>query len=237
MSRTPTSRPQNTKQSSHGSTLVGVFIGLVIGVLIAAALAWYFSKSPPFVDNNGQAKPPLPGGSAPIPLGGKPGDKPVPPPPQIGAKPPAPDASSTAASTPAANASGAASADCEKGENNGFEFYCLLPKGTQAQLPAPKPDVPAAPATGDKFYLQLGAFSDPSQVDNIKAQLALMGIEASVQRLESPDKGTLHRVRVGPYYKPEDMGVVRAQLTQAGIETQVVRVKPKEPSAPPPTAH
>ena len=82
-------------------------------------------------------------------------------------------------------------------------------------------------AAPDKFFLQLGAFADPSEADNVKARLALIGLEASVQRLETADKGTLHRVRLGPYLKPEDMNTVRAQLAQAGIDSSVVRTRSK----------
>lgn len=39
----------------------------------------------------------------------------------------------------------------------------------------------------------MGAFEDPSEADNLKARLALMGVEASVQKVEVPDKGTMHR--------------------------------------------
>lgn len=229
MSRTSNSRPQQKKPVGQGgSTLVGVFVGLVIGVLIAAALAWYFSRPYEFVHRNpvpvaGQSLPP---GAQPITLGGKPGDKPVAPPP--GEPKPAP----AAAASTAAPAGASAPADAANKDDKKFDFYDLLPKGDQATLPAPKADASAAVGV-DKFYLQLGAFADPSEVDNLKARLALMGIEASVQKLESPDKGTLHRVRVGPYLKPEDMNAVRTQLAQAGVESTVVKVKPSAPAATP----
>jgi cell division protein FtsN len=40
----------------------------------------------------------------------------------------------------------------------------------------------------EKFYLQAGAFEDPSEADNLKARLALMGVEASVQKVDVPEK-------------------------------------------------
>lgn len=209
MSRAPKSRPTAARSSNQGSTLIGVFVGLVIGVLIAAVLAWYFSR--PYDFQKTQTVPSASqSGVAPIALPGKPGDKPV-------EKP--------AAQSPG-NAGQSAPADDKK-----FDFYEILPKGDQAALPAATPAKPAATETSDRFYLQLGAFSDPSEVDNLKARLALMGVEASVQRIESPDKGTLHRVRLGPYAKPEEMNAARAQLAQAGIESNIIKDKAKAPVA------
>ena len=53
------------------------------------------------------------------------------------------------------------------------------------------------PVVPEKYYLQAGAFEDPSEADNLKARLALMGVEASVQKVDVPDKGTMHRVLTG----------------------------------------
>ncbi|MCX9157383.1 SPOR domain-containing protein [Niveibacterium sp. 24ML] len=210
MSRAPKSRPTAARSSNQGSTLIGVFVGLVIGVLIAAVLAWYFSR--PYDFQKAQSVPAAnqSGTVAPIALPGKPGDKPV--------------------EKPAAQASGNATQSAPADDKK-FDFYEILPKGDQAALPAAAPAKPAAAESADRFYLQLGAFSDPSEVDNLKARLALMGVEASVQRIESPEKGTLHRVRLGPYAKPEDMNAARAQLVQAGIETNIIKVKAAAPVA------
>ena len=89
------------------------------------------------------------------------------------------------------------------------------------------------PLPPEKFYLQAGAFEDPSEADNLKARLALMGVEASVQKVDVPEKGTMHRVRVGPYMGQEAMSKAREQLTASGIGTAVVKIKPKEPKPAP----
>ena len=89
------------------------------------------------------------------------------------------------------------------------------------------------PLVPEKFYLQAGAFEDPSEADNLKARLALMGVEASVQKVDVPEKGTMHRVRVGPYMGQEAMSKAREQLTASGIGTAVVKIKPKEPKPAP----
>ena len=66
--------------------------------------------------------------------------------------------------------------------------------------------------------------SDVRDADNLKAKLALTGLEASVQTAAIPDRGTWHRVRVGPYRKVEEVNRAQAILKQQGIEAVLIRV-------------
>ena len=191
-----------------GGTLLGLFLGLVIGVLIAFGVVWYLNKTPlPFLDklsrpDKSEAKPGTPGASSaqPQPLPGKPGDK-------VSEKP-------------------------------RFEFYKILPSGQEAApVPAEAKPQPANPPTAveapalptETLYLQVGAFQKAADADNLKAKLALMGMEASVQEVNVPDKGLMHRVRVGPFAKPEEMNRMRNQLAQNGIQATVVKAKETAP--------
>jgi len=188
-------------RKNAGGTLIGLFIGLVLGVLIAFGVVWYLNKMPlPFQEKasrpeKGDAKP-ASAQQAPQQLPGKPGDK-------VEEKP-------------------------------RFEFYKILPSG-QEPAPAtgdgksPQAQPPAAaqaPApSGEAFYLQAGAFQKAADAENLKAKLALMGLETSLQEVNVPDKGVMHRVRVGPFAKPEDMNRVRNQLSQNGIQATVMKIK------------
>ncbi|MFA7281061.1 MAG: SPOR domain-containing protein [Sterolibacterium sp.] len=202
------SRNSKRQQRQRGGTLLGVFLGLVIGVLIAFGVVWYLNKTPlPFLDKLSRPEKPeaKPGAATQTPqsLPGKPGDK-------VSEKP-------------------------------RFEFYKILPSGQEAApaaadakaQPNPVPaaaDAPLPPI--ETLYLQAGAFQKPADADNLKAKLALMGLEASVQEVNIPDKGLLHRVRVGPFVKPEEMNRVRTQLSQNGIQASVVKAK-ETPAAHP----
>lgn len=104
-----------------------------------------------------------------------------------------------------------------------FDFYKILPgndtgvANQQAkQAPTPKAD--------ELYYLQAGAFPNPEDADNLKARLALMGFEASIQTVDIPDKGTWHRVRLGPY-KMDDANKTRDTLAQNNIQATLVKVK------------
>ena len=66
-----------------------------------------------------------------------------------------------------------------------FDFYKVLPgDATHAMPPAPN----TAPNT-PLYYLQAGAFQNPADADNLKAQLALLGIEAVIQTRDLGEQG------------------------------------------------
>ncbi len=200
------SKPRNNpaRSSSKGGTLLGVFIGLVLGVGIAAGVVWYINKTPlPFQKNEQKNEPRTESRTekndqkadgVPLPLPGKPGDKPQ---EKLSGKP-------------------------------RFDFYKILP-GTEEAAPQTAPTAtrkPSDPQTNSEaLALQVGAFQNPTDADNLKARLALMGVEASVQQVTVPEKGVMHRVRIGPYRSPEDMNKVRSQLAQNGIQATVVKIK------------
>jgi len=87
----------------------------------------------------------------------------------------------------------------------------------------PTPEAPAA-AEGQQLYLQVGAYSEASDAENVRATLALNGIESVTQRAELDDGRTVHRVRIGPFSEPDEMNPVRSRLASAGMTASVVRV-------------
>ena len=178
-----------------GSTVVGIMIGLVIGVVIACGVVWYVNKSP-------------------LPFQ----DKTLhPDKPETTALPPG------TTGQPAALPGKPGDKPVEKPR---FDFYKILPGGDATPGPsttAPQDAAPAVPT--EQFYLQLGAFQKSADADNLKARLALLGVEASVQQVAVPGKGSMQRVRAGPYPRPEDMNRVRNQLAQNGIAATLVKVK------------
>jgi len=205
------SRAGSPQKSSRGGTVLGIFIGLVAGLLLAFGVVWFLNKSPLPFQNKYEGAPkaekqaPAPPGGAtgeaqtPAPLPGKPGDK---------------------------------AADRQR-----FEFYGILegkqPAGATASAPAAPaapassgaPVVEAKPASNEIFFLQVGAFQKAAEADNLKARLALTGLEASVQEVTVADKGTMHRVRVGPFRDPEEMNRARTLLSQNGVQGTVIKQK------------
>lgn len=109
-----------------------------------------------------------------------------------------------------------------------FDFYKVLPSDTPSELPS-RP-APAAPEP--RYYLQAGAFQNADDADNLKAQLAMLGIEAVIQTGEVAEKGVLHRVRVGPFLAMDEVDRTRSLLTQNDIPATLVREIPNPQETP-----
>lgn len=109
-----------------------------------------------------------------------------------------------------------------------FDFYKVLPSDTAGAI-AP---TPSAPADTPLYYLQAGAFQNPADADNLKAQLALLGVEAAIQTRDLGDKGVFHRVRVGPLRAMDDVNRTRALLAQNNIPATLVKELPNPQETP-----
>ncbi|MFN0316253.1 MAG: SPOR domain-containing protein [Burkholderiales bacterium] len=100
-----------------------------------------------------------------------------------------------------------------------FDFYEILP-GKQDSMPA-KPTADAL--AKERIFLQAGAFQNSADADNLKARLALAGIEAQIQTAQLPDNKTWHRVRLGPYESTEEAVGVQSTLKEMEIQANMIR--------------
>lgn len=115
-----------------------------------------------------------------------------------------------------------------KAEPPQYDFYKILPGNAPPPAPQEKPATdPAkdkeAADKGKKIYLQVGAYQKEVDADNMKAKLALLGVEANIQSVNSSDKGLLHRVRIGPLTRSEDVERLRGQLKANGLNPTPVK--------------
>jgi cell division protein FtsN len=108
-----------------------------------------------------------------------------------------------------------------------FDFYKMLPEepGPAAEPKAREPQKKSTPAAKEAFFLQAGSFQNAPDAASLKARLALLGVEATVQATPLPDKGVWHRVRIGPYTSVEELARTRDTLKQNGVETTLIRVR------------
>jgi cell division protein FtsN len=116
-----------------------------------------------------------------------------------------------------------------------FDFYRILPgqeepvSGEELKREAAREKAGKA-ESGTLYFLQAGAFQSPADADNLKARIALMGLEAGVEPTNLPEKGVWYRVRLGPYAKVEELNKVRSQLAQNGVDASLVKMRdPKDP--------
>jgi cell division protein FtsN len=109
-----------------------------------------------------------------------------------------------------------------------FDFYKVLPGGAPSALPPPADAAANAPL----YYLQAGSFQHPDEADNLKAQLALLGLEAEIQTSDVADKGVFHRVRVGPFRAMDEVNSTRSLLAQNNIPATLVKETPPSQETP-----
>lgn len=176
--------------------MTGMVVGVLIGLCVALGLALYLTKSNPFVANTKPAAAEKSTKERAEP------EKPVPGLPTAEGKNARP-----------------APGDGKSGESR-FEFYEMLPKsGEGAQERKPPP------ATGqrhDVYYLQAGAFQKSSDADNLKARLALAGLEAQIVTA-TVNGGVWHRVRLGPFESESAMNEARGVLQENHIDAKVMK--------------
>jgi len=98
-------------------------------------------------------------------------------------------------------------------EKERFTFYKNL-KEQKVYIPHDERPAPVkAPATAEDLYLiQVASYRAVSDAEKEKANLALSGVEARIEKVTVDDRETYFRVRVGP------MGVDRAQSTLARLQ-------------------
>lgn len=130
---------------------------------------------------------------------------------------------------PAADKTGKDSATPSKPR---FDFYTILP-GSESQVTEQeikqKESQPEAASAGENYFLQVGAFQTEQEADNMKAKMALLGLEAIVQTANIPDKGVWHRVRVGPFTDLDQINKARAELARNGFEGNLIKINSNVP--------
>jgi cell division protein FtsN len=111
-----------------------------------------------------------------------------------------------------------------------FDFYKMLP---EMEVKVPN-DAPAAaradarkPDQDGPYILQVGSFSSYGEADNLKARLAFIGVEASIQTVIINNETTWYRVRVGPYKHLRDLQQARATLQRNNIDFMLLALKPE----------
>jgi cell division protein FtsN len=73
--------------------------------------------------------------------------------------------------------------------------------------------------------LQVGSFQRAGDAERLKASLALIGLQASVQRVTIDGEQTWHRVRLGPYTDPARLDAARARLREHDYQAMVLRIR------------
>jgi len=110
-----------------------------------------------------------------------------------------------------------------------FDFYTILP---EMEVLVPEREITGMPREGVKqvekpgtYILQVGSFREDAKADELKARLALLGFESSVQTVTINDRETWHRVRVGPFNQLSELNAARARLKTSDINAVLLKRK------------
>ena len=113
------------------------------------------------------------------------------------------------------------------GTGSDYTFYDRL-KNFELVIPEKEKDVhrdlkPAPETRPGTYVLQAGSYKNRADAEQVKARLALQGVESKVQQV-TIDTDTWHRVRIGPITNLDELNRTRARLRQAEVDALVIRV-------------
>ena len=112
-------------------------------------------------------------------------------------------------------------------EKTRFEFYEMLPGNEEPVTEIELQKAAEQPILNDKYYLQVGSFKDTEDAENLKAKIAMLGMEAYVQSADLSEKGMWHRVRVGPFTNIDTIKKTKSSLLQSGIKANLIKIHVK----------
>lgn len=108
-----------------------------------------------------------------------------------------------------------------------FDFYRLLPKMevvvSEEELAAGQDELAKEKPHGP-YILQIASFRSYSDADALKARLALLGIQASIEAIVVDNGNTWNRVRVGPFPDMKSLKPVRRQLEHEQIAFMMIEL-------------
>ena len=115
-----------------------------------------------------------------------------------------------------------------------FDFYTILPElevfipepeiSKTGRSPSPPTDTIAGESGSKQYLLQAGSFRNSEDADRLKANLALLGVQSSVQSV-SINNDTWHRVRIGPFSDTRRLQETLNTLKQNKIHAMTMELK------------
>ena len=115
-----------------------------------------------------------------------------------------------------------------------FDFYTILPElevfipeseiNTTTKNTGTKPEVASPVTAGKQYLLQAGSFRSLEDADRLKASLALLGVQSSIQSV-SINNDTWHRVRIGPFSDSRRLQDTLKTLKQNNIHAMTMELR------------
>ena len=125
---------------------------------------------------------------------------------------------------PTANTGDAAGAEPrESRPTPRFDFYTLLPEQRiDVDIEPEAMATATAEAAPDQYLLQAGSFKKAEDADRRRAELLLLGLDATVEEATT-DNGRWFRVYIGPFESRSLLARARSVTAQQGIDTLLLK--------------
>jgi cell division protein FtsN len=200
MSRDYKSRSKSNSEKKGSNLFLGLFIGYALGLVSAIGVWMYIHQTPsPFIQNEN---------------------------PEVSTKI-KPSKNGNIALKEMLILDNSQDQTKDPNEKTRFEFYEMLPGNEEPVTEIELQKAAEQPLLKDKYYLQVGSFKDTEDAENLKAKIAMLGMEAYVQSADLSEKGMWHRVRVGPFTKIDTIKKTQSSLLQNGIKANLIKVHAK----------
>lgn len=111
-----------------------------------------------------------------------------------------------------------------KREGINFDFYSILPE-QEVVIPESELGNSSKPEEKANYYLQVGSFKNGTDAQALMAELFLLNLTPSIQKVTVDGANTWHRVRVGPYVDHRKLDQARRRLQDNGINFFVIKEK------------
>lgn len=105
-----------------------------------------------------------------------------------------------------------------------FDFYKLLQE-SETIVPASETINEEKPAQeqSTEYILQVGSFPRADDADKLRAQLILINLDASIEKVEIRKGEIWHRVVVGPFNTQNELTTARSQLVKNEYNALVLK--------------
>ena len=104
-----------------------------------------------------------------------------------------------------------------------FDFYTVLPNQALDLSPEIEPaDLETENTNREQYLLQAGSFRQQADADRRRGELALLGLEATIEPTEN-DNGRWYRVYLGPFENRSETARAQTLIAQADMDTLLLK--------------
>ena len=106
-----------------------------------------------------------------------------------------------------------------------FQFYTILEQERKIpdyEIKIRKREEQLGRTQPGRYELQAGSFRKFAEADKRKAQLALLGVEARIEKIKVGDTNW-NRIKIGPYFDMVKVDIVRTRLRENSIDVVVMK--------------